>query len=484
MKKTIAKIMAAAMVLSTVVAPNALAAGLTANITKTSIASISFGGVEVYGDDTGVLGVELADDNTAVDLINNTNTSWTTETDVYVGNSSSKGAASVGASIYVNKNNTTDNAADANSTSSVTNEVTTVTSGSAIREVAVNSDSIQYVEGAFSTSKVAVNGEYNDTVVADDMSRWYRLLWTGATVVPQFNPAYTTFDNWMTKLRVGGVVRGTVPVVNNAGTTLFRVTTELSIANVGDADDIYWNGIVKLKGSNDTFIPIRVRYQLADGTVPATALAMEWTGNNIKFANGTLVSRTTLANRRVELVAINSYDMDILKSDVAKGKNLLLNDIYVFDTADYVNDNGLKSAIGQTEDWGVLNVNENISTTSVGKITTIHSQLFKGTKEKFVKAEYAKFINNGAFRKNKQLKKAYIGNEKNLKKVNSKAFYDCKKLATVKLSGKALKNVGSGAFKNCKSNMIFKIKGNSTQVKKAWAKIKKQAPAKAKYAKI
>ena len=485
MKKTIAKIMAAAMVLSTVVAPNALAATISAG-TAVKIADLTFAGEAIYQDGeftNNYFDVELTS-AAALDLIGINSSTYAAASEYYIEDNTSSGSGAVAASIYVNAGT------NPGESTNVDAAVTTATSSALADKATLNSTGVENLEASWTqkkvaTSKITVNGKYNDTVESDDIARWYRILWNGTTVTPQFKTDYATFDTWMAKLRNGGIVVGYAPVVNAAGATLFTIPVRLRVVGVGTDGDDYWNGIVQLKGNNDTFIPIRVRYTVESGTyLENTTIAMNVTGNGLVFADGSRVSLTQLSSRRLQLVAVNPYDLELLKSDTAKGKNLILNDVYTFDESGLLNDNGLYSAMSQYDDWGVLNVNEDIKVVSVGKINTIHSQLFKGAKEKFVKAEYAKFINNGAFRKNKQLKKAYIGNEKNLKKVNSKAFYDCKKLATVKLSGKALKNVGSGAFKNCKSNMIFKIKGNSTQVKKAWAKIKKQAPAKAKYAKI
>ena len=92
---------------------------------------------------------------------------------------------------------------------------------------------------------------------------------------------------------------------------------------------------------------------------------------------------------------------------------------------------------------------------------------------------------NGAFRKCKQLKKVNLDTSKKIRKINEKAFYDCKKLATVKLDGRNLKKIGSKAFSGTKSNITFKVKANTkTQYNKAVKMLKKAAPKKAKFSKI
>ena len=477
MKKTIAKIMAAAMVLSTVVAPNAQAA--IKDVTSTNLTFAYAGITDTDGDVANILKsgytIDFELNETASDaLVKAVSDSSTTYDESYY---SYNGVALTEAGVYVN----TAGAAITN------NSVTTNTNAAKVPVDSLD-DAAARIDTYYDDDKVTVNGEYNDVVTDRSRRAWAVPFFNGANLQMNFFRTAanaSVFDEFVRKLNNGAVVR--VPVVFNvpgvgpvAGfvRVWFRTT-------VNWADTNYWNGIVKLKGNNDTYTPIRVHYAVESGAVAgANGLAIiESTGTGL-IINGTRVAASALANQRLELVSVNSYDLEILQSDLAKGKNLLLDKIYAFTTDGATNDNGLFSAYTQNVDWATTAVNTTLDTTSVGKITTIHATLFKGCKEKFVNAENAKFINNGAFRKNKQLKKAVIGTEKNLKKVNSKAFYDCKKLATVRLSGKTLKQVGSSAFKNCKSNMIFKIKGNSTQVKKAWAKIKKQAPAKAKYAKI
>ena len=165
---------------------------------------------------------------------------------------------------------------------------------------------------------------------------------------------------------------------------------------------------------------------------------------------------------------ITKANTSVLNSDVAKGGRLYL---------DYV--------------YNRTNTNASVTSNLTYKIRTIGSRVFKEGKFQAISgsdgdggAKWIRNIHNGAFRKCKQLKKVNLGTSKKIRKINSKAFYDCKKLATVRMDARNLKNVGSDAFKNCKSNITFKLKGSTSQVNKAWAKIKKQAPKKAKKSKI
>ena len=164
---------------------------------------------------------------------------------------------------------------------------------------------------------------------------------------------------------------------------------------------------------------------------------------------------------------ITKANMDVLNSDVAKGGRLYL---------DYV--------------YNRTNTSASTSTLAY-KIRTIGSRVFKEGKFQVISglnsdgAKWIRNIHNGAFRKCKQLKKVNLDTSKKIRKINEKAFYDCKKLATVKLDGRNLKKIGSKAFSGTKSNINFRIKANTkTQYNKAVKMLKKAAPKKAKFTKI
>ena len=481
MKKTIAKIMAAAMVLSTVVAPNAQAAtnGFASGVKLSQYDDtfdLTINGVDVI--EAGVPSESLEDVLTSDEVTALAASTSGTYTD-------SVGSTGVAGTIELA--NYTDG-----SQVTASNAVTSGTASDKISEATLSAaDLAKYLTQ--SVGKVLVNGKYQDVTVARAIADndWVRtnINTVAGTIQTTFVTSYSGHTSLMNQIANGNSIRVRSRLYINGNRTRFWIWRTISGPAFTATDD-YWNGIVKLKGNSDTYTPIRVHYDVTSGSVAganAGLYAVVRPGTNttvVAASTVAITSSSTLSNQKLELLAINPDDMEILKSDIAKGKTLMLNEVFKFDVTDPLNNNSLTAAGTNAEAFVTFGQNTTLGTVSAGRINTIHAQLFKGAKEKLVKAEYAKFINNGAFRKNKQLKKAIIGNEVNIKKINAKSFYDCKKLATVKLSGKALKNVGSGAFKNCKSNMIFKIKGNSTQVKKAWAKIKKQAPAKAKYAKI
>ena len=477
MKKTIAKIMAAAMVLSTVAAPNALAASYESGTTA-KIADLSIAGVKIIEDNnkTGNTVPLILTTGEVTLLSKSTNTAYTFDTVDYVlGDSTAK----VTASVYTNEKDPDE-----------INEKTAVTDTTAATtkyKTTVNQSSIgtllkNYNDGKGKVSKVVTNGKYNYSYSANDLSSWYYFKTNSdGDIEPVFNTEYRTFEAWATRLLAGDTVTGTTKLVNSDKETVITgINASIDVADTTAIND-YWNGFVKLQGDNNRYTPIRVHYE-------TTSSSAVYTNNLVLVSsNGSVIAtnsneRNAWADRKLMIYDVNSYDLALLKSDYAKGKNLLLNEVYV-----WTGITGVDSTISAWNDWDdtMWSYVEAYGITSIGKVRDIRSRVFKESKEKLVKAEYVKTIRNGAFRKNKQLKKAILGTEvSGVTKINEKAFYDCKKLATVKIKVKNLKNVGSGAFKNTKSNIIFKLKGNKSQVAKAWKKIKKQAPAKAKYAKI
>ena len=165
---------------------------------------------------------------------------------------------------------------------------------------------------------------------------------------------------------------------------------------------------------------------------------------------------------------LTAAESEAIKRDSVKGGRLLLD--YVYDRT---------------------NTTESTTANTAFRIRTISSRIFKDGKFQAVSglgddgAKWIRNIHNGAFRKCKQLKKVNLDTSKKIRKINEKAFYDCKKLATVKLDGRNLKKIGTNAFKGTKSNIKFKIKANTkTQYNKAVKMIKKAAPKKAKFYKI
>ena len=196
--------------------------------------------------------------------------------------------------------------------------------------------------------------------------------------------------------------------------------------------------------------------------------------------NWVATNQSSIASRRLRIYNVESHDLALLKSDYAKGKNLIMDEIYA-----WTGDQSYATTWTTWDDTMWLKIDD-FSEVSVGKVTEIRSRVFKECKEKLVHAENAKIIQNGAFRKNKQLKTAIIGTETKTRKIHEKAFYDCKKLTKLKLSGKNLKQVGKNALggDTDKKSLRIKIKGNKTQYNKAVKLFKKSGVKKAKFSKI
>ena len=483
MKKTIAKIMAGVMLLSTVVAPDVMAAYFSDNANVSSLSQ-----KDVVYISAGVSYAALSDENLNVLATGSGSTGNMT---LYDEDGEKIENAWIGVEVTVNKSDIGEKGR--------IDTAHAVTSGSATTTVWESGDAAANILNTIYSngSKVDVisNGKYQDVTIgrnvgADDWAS-VNLVINGTTVTPYFvfNRSYSGHNEIVRQLRAGnGIQINTRIYVNGVKTAFSQNIYYISLNNYNGQSDNYWNGIVKLKSSNNRYTPIRVHYDIESASVAGANQGLYVqvvNGTNVVW-NGTndMVTRAELSNQKVEIQDVQTDDLALLQSDIAKGKNLMLDKVYVFDITNARNNNSLNGAGAQYYDWWLLGQNNTLPTEEAGIVNTIHARLFKDCKEKLVQAENVKFINNGAFRKNKQLKKAIIGTERNIKKINEKSFYDCKKLATVKLSGKTLKRVGSGAFKNTKSNIIFKIKGNSKQVDSAWKKLKKQAPAKARHAKI
>ena len=83
-------------------------------------------------------------------------------------------------------------------------------------------------------------------------------------------------------------------------------------------------------------------------------------------------------------------------------------------------------------------------------------------------------VGKSSFKNSKKVKTVVV--EKNVKKIESKAFYGCKNLKLVNIKTKALKSVGKNAFKNI--NKKAKIKVPSKKLKAYKKLLKKKGQAK------
>ena len=114
---------------------------------------------------------------------------------------------------------------------------------------------------------------------------------------------------------------------------------------------------------------------------------------------------------------------------------------------------------GETIDLTTVRINGGV-TLPVIKLGA--QALKKGHFKKFY-AENVKRIGKGALRKAKQLKHADFQDSNKIRKINSKAFYDCKNLKTIIIDGRKLKTVGKDAFHGVKKNCTVKIKAKKSK---------------------
>ncbi|MBR1634541.1 MAG: leucine-rich repeat protein [Lachnospiraceae bacterium] len=97
------------------------------------------------------------------------------------------------------------------------------------------------------------------------------------------------------------------------------------------------------------------------------------------------------------------------------------------------------------------------------EVTKIGAQALKKAHMKKVVAENVKRVGKGAFRNCKQVKKIDLQDSNKVRKINSKAFYDCKNLNTIIIDGRNLDTVGKDAFHGVKKNCTVKIKAKKSK---------------------
>ena len=507
MKKTIAKIMAAAMVLSTVVAPNVNAATAFTNVANGGPVNFT----ELYlaqttattGNNVATYPLIGATNDLVGSRSNPVDAGFTTTTNGLGNITSVKTDLSIignavgvaGNIVYYDTatNNIVAIVSNADTkvkysewgTSGVTNDkissykalaagnITGVDTAKKKADGATYDDTQSFGSGVLTYAQK--KGILNDTVKVSDIDAVVANDGTTGTITSSAYKQVVSLDGVFEENKyIGGDVF-------NGFTIDADGSIRLTVANPSSVQDALINSafnsidpiVLKLRmtfaanafdnATNAQITPKEVWIRLANeaqSTYDGYVILHKDNGQNEKVG----VNYTATADGYATITRVNTTKIE---ADSAKGGRLYL---------DYVYDRTNTSA-------------STVTTNGAFKIREIGSRVFKGGKFQQISgldggAKWIRNIHNGAFRKCKQLKKVNLGDNKKLRKINEKAFYDCKKLATVKLDGRGLKQVGSKAFSGCKSNITFKIKGSSSQAKKAWAKIKKQAPKKAKYSKF
>ena len=474
MKKTIAKIMAAAMVISSIAAPNVLASSANSykvmNLSVGSSTIISNGVLQTsYTGKTESNAVSV--DGTALlalmEASTNSRVSWTVTDD-------DGDALEIGVGALADANGDVQTKTDTSVTAGTADTKTVSVTGSNVAET-IDLKTV-------STSKVVVNDDFN-AVIPNNI---YDVAIAGNNLVVTINNTAATQAAIAAAINNGDTIDLTFTVTSAVdGQDITAPYFMKLVDTTATGANGYWNGFVKLKGDNNRYTPIRVHVDVYDTYAnPAFALnngfIISTGANNIIVEN----TFTTLSSNKLTIYDVNPVDLAVLQSDYAKGKNLMLDEVYAW--WEFGNTNYYTTSLA-TWDSVLWNDLTGLEIVSLGKVTDIRSRVFKSCKEKLVHAKNVKFIRNAAFRKNKQLKKAVLSDDTSMKKINEKAFYDCKKLNTVKVKVKTLKQVGKNAFGGStdKKSLKFNLKCSSkTQYNKAVKLLKKSGVKKAKFRKI
>lgn len=107
------------------------------------------------------------------------------------------------------------------------------------------------------------------------------------------------------------------------------------------------------------------------------------------------------------------------------------------------------------------------------KVGKLGSQCLKEAKMKKLLAKNVSKVYKGACRKCKQLKTVNMKDKNKIRKINTKAFYNCKNLHTIIIDGRKLNTVGKDSFKGLKKNCKIKIKASKSKYNADVKKIKK-----------
>jgi hypothetical protein len=119
------------------------------------------------------------------------------------------------------------------------------------------------------------------------------------------------------------------------------------------------------------------------------------------------------------------------------------------------------------------------------KVGKLGSQCLKEAKMKKLLAKNVSKVYKGALRKCKQVKTVNMKDKNKIRKINTKAFYNCKNLKHIIIDGRKLNSVGKDSFKGLKKNCKVKIKASKSKFNQDVKKIKKANPnAKLKFARI
>jgi hypothetical protein len=107
------------------------------------------------------------------------------------------------------------------------------------------------------------------------------------------------------------------------------------------------------------------------------------------------------------------------------------------------------------------------------KVTKLGSQCLKEAHMKKLIAKNVTQVGKGALRKCKNVRKVNISDKNKVRKIRSKAFYDCKNLKHINIDARKLKEVGKDSFTKLKKGCVIRLKANKSKFNESVKKIKK-----------
>jgi hypothetical protein len=107
------------------------------------------------------------------------------------------------------------------------------------------------------------------------------------------------------------------------------------------------------------------------------------------------------------------------------------------------------------------------------KVNKLGSQALKEAHMKKLLIKNVTQVGKGALRKCKNVRKVNLNDKNKVRKIRSKAFYDCKNLKHINIDGRKLKEIGKDAFKKVKKKCVIKVKASKSKYNEVVKKIKK-----------
>jgi hypothetical protein len=175
---------------------------------------------------------------------------------------------------------------------------------------------------------------------------------------------------------------------------------------------------------------------------------------------------------------LNDGDVYAVPKSLTSGKNNILPEVEIWEgnKGQLKNNDALR---GNT-----LNLNTVFIQGQEYKVIKLNSQALKEAHMKKLLIKNVTQIGKGALRKCKNVRKVNLNDKNKVRKIRSKAFYDCKNLKHINIDGRKLKEVGKDAFGKVKKNCVIKIKASKSKYNEDVKKIKKSGAKNVKFARL